>query len=958
MAGQGSALAALRKNGIVGRRQLKVKTVAGPFRFIGSCLMPPRVVPPDGSRDAGCSADMTFHRDDRTVLRELGLLEAAAARVDPTEEAWYPEYQEFFHEQYCKKLPANQSRPQLKTMKFEGANPPGPLHFMLELSKEGRAAFLAELPTGDLPATWRITHGTNQSTTRPIMSPLRWMAQKYGYLRTSRGLVPVRRAVSPLLQKYADLFPVAKVPVAVAEAINLPATVSDLKPRVWTELAQEAEESTDDAFPGKVCALFLDANVDWPDGVGLRCRVGSEWSSELGPEEIAVTEKRNEYEELVREGIPAMLAPSAAVADQMRTEWEMLSPDAVIERDVRFVAEAEPVALVHEFPHLKITHRNRVEGVSLLRCNELEEITRTPNGTRRSPLKAALHGHNVLVRNPGDDLEALTEVDRVLGLGLERHGCQQVLQRREQQRNNERLRKVREEVVLSEKLLLYIGEEALRSGLPEGLIDSEEASSGRAPDAQRIAQLALDAHGDGILRHHGKDIAAAHPEANATFRGDTKSIQLVNELGFPHAFAGARIQRPDPVVTVSGPTAFPRLHPYQEKLATNTFDLLTRYRAPKAMLCLPTGAGKTRVAAEAVIRVIKERGLNGLPVLWIAQSVELCEQAVQSWIFVWSKVGPEEPLTISRLWEYNEAAAVPDNAHLVVATDAKLDSVLDTEPYAWLRDPALVIIDEAHTSLSPRYTALLDSLGITHRLAARPLIGLTATPFRSFNEEETRRLVDRYGKVRLDEGIFESDDPYEELQKLGVLARVEHRLLDGSTIELTMSELESVTSIGGRLPSSAEQRLAEDHDRTDMLLKAIEELPDDGSILLFATSVDHAKVLAAKLNGSGIKAAAIDASTPAAERQKIIEHYRAGRIRVITNYGVLAQGFDAPATRTVMIARPTYSPNTYQQMIGRGLRGPKNGGKEICRILDVRDNIANYDRKLAFTEFEYLWKNQ
>ena len=50
-----------------------------------------------------------------------------------------------------------------------------------------------------------------------------------------------------------------------------------------------------------------------------------------------------------------------------------------------------------------------------------------------------------------------------------------------------------------------------------------------------------------------------------------------------------------------------------------------------------------------------------------------------------------------------------------------------------------------------------------------------------------------------------------------------------------------------------------------------------------------------------------------------------------------------------------YSPNLYFQMIGRGLRGVKNGGNDRCLILNVRDNIANYERKLAFSELDGLW---
>ena len=82
----------------------------------------------------------------------------------------------------------------------------------------------------------------------------------------------------------------------------------------------------------------------------------------------------------------------------------------------------------------------------------------------------------------------------------------------------------------------------------------------------------------------------------------------------------------------------------------------------------------------------------------------------------------------------------------------------------------------------------------------------------------------------------------------------------------------------------------------------------------------------------------------------------AGEIRVLTNYGVLTTGFDAPSVRALIIARPVYSRGLYQQMIGRGLRGPKNGGKEHCLIINVADNVAQYGGQLAFRGFEHLWR--
>jgi superfamily II DNA or RNA helicase len=122
--------------------------------------------------------------------------------------------------------------------------------------------------------------------------------------------------------------------------------------------------------------------------------------------------------------------------------------------------------------------------------------------------------------------------------------------------------------------------------------------------------------------------------------------------------------------------------------------------------------------------------------------------------------------------------------------------------------------------------------------------------------------------------------------------------------------------------------------------------------------VDHANYLAALFNDRGVPAAAVDSTTSAQDRRRRIEDFRDNRIRVLTNYGVLTQGFDAPATRVVVVARPVYSTNVYQQMIGRGLRGKENGGKDTCLILNVSDNIANFDTQLAFTQFEHLWSRK
>src|SRR5699024_12044489 len=60
-----------------------------------------------------------------------------------------------------------------------------------------------------------------------------------------------------------------------------------------------------------------------------------------------------------------------------------------------------------------------------------------------------------------------------------------------------------------------------------------------------------------------------------------------------------------------------------------------------------------------------------------------------------------------------------------------------------------------------------------------------------------------------------------------------------------------------------------------------------------------------------------------------------------SDLNVLSQGFDVPDVSAVYVCRPTFVPNRYLQMIGRGLRGPLNGGTERVDIVNVKDK----DRK-------------
>ncbi|MFI6867264.1 DEAD/DEAH box helicase [Nocardia sp. NPDC050406] len=942
---------------------LCVRTLDGAIRPMRDCLIPGKVVPANGSRDASVGVDMRVHGDDRASLFALGLTEVPTLGHRPEQEEWFDEYRTAMYERYCEaNLSSTASRPAISRFHLEGARTAGPLRLLRQLSPEGRAAFITHMPDEGVVRNWTSQLGREPSTRTAIPSPLTWLLTNEGYFRTSHGLARKNACVSPALKQHSTVLPVADLGLEKARKLELAERLDAVAPGIWKRVLERVVRSDDDEYIGQAYALLIHApeRVFQAVDTETRCRVGDSWDNRPD-NEIAVASNRSDFETLVLEGCPAILAPGTDAAETMIGDWGMLRPADVISKETRHVPDGDPIALAEAFPALRQRFGMNIGTVQY--CTELQLITRTPKGARSTPLAVAKQGSTVLLQGPVGELDALVAIDGVLGWGLGREGCGKLLERHRQRMaevaQNEAVLRIKDADSVIDKVLLLVGEEALRTGLPEGLLDSERVDTpGLLPTPRRIAELAYNAHGDEVLKNHRNTIASRYPDAPVKYDGSHTALKFVSDFGFPEAFAGSRGVSLSPRVVVEGPREFPRLHEYQERMASNLVSLLLDPTPRRAMLCLPTGAGKTRVTAEGVIRWLKDVGGLSGPILWIAQTEELCEQAVQSWKFVWEKTGAEADLVISRLWSSNESTPTTSGPHLVVATDAKLLACLDKDAYAWLRDPKLVIVDEAHVALAPSYTGLLQQLGITSRETSRHLIGLTATAYRGRNEDETRRLVQRFGNHRLDRGVFSSDeleDAYKDLQDLGVLARVEHREIDGGELRLTEKEVADASRFSV-LPRAAEQRLADDHARNDRLLNEIERMPDDWPVLLFATSVAHAKFMAAKLMDRGISAAAIDSATAPTTRRDRIEDFRRGRTRVLTNYGVLTQGFDAPATRAVVVARPVYSPNVYQQMIGRGLRGPRNGGKPTCLILNVRDNIANFGEALAFTEFEHLWR--
>jgi superfamily II DNA or RNA helicase len=480
-------------------------------------------------------------------------------------------------------------------------------------------------------------------------------------------------------------------------------------------------------------------------------------------------------------------------------------------------------------------------------------------------------------------------------------------------------------------------------------------------DGRRLAELALHVHGPSVLDRLSEVLKENGLKPPARW-GTQEARDFVAAINFPPEFSVSPRQKRPAELSVSGPMPLGDLHHYQIEIIDELEDVVAE-RGPqaRAIISLPTGAGKTRVAVEACVKYVLAASVDVRWVLWVAQTDELCEQAVQSFRQVWSNCGQDwTELRIVRLWGGNPdpTPSADDAPTAVVASIQTLTSRLGRDRLGLLKACALVVIDESHHAITPSYTRLLDSFvpeePTEDTEEMPPVIGLTATPFRGKNEEETRWLANRFGRKMLP-SVERQSGLYEELRDDGILSQIDAEALHhDAPFSFTEEELEHLGRFN-EFPESALQRLASDRDRNELIVDRVRHAVADGPVLLFANSVEHAQHLTARLCLSKVPAASIYADTDVAVRQFFIRQFLEGSIKVLANYQVLATGFDAPKTATILISRPVFSPLRYMQMVGRGLRGPRNGGTETCKIITVVDNLFQYKDKLAYHYFKEFY---
>lgn len=351
-----------------------------------------------------------------------------------------------------------------------------------------------------------------------------------------------------------------------------------------------------------------------------------------------------------------------------------------------------------------------------------------------------------------------------------------------------------------------------------------------------------------------------------------------------------------------------RLRPYQDDLLRQAQAALAPPQA-RGLLQLPTGAGKTRLAAALLAARIRDGGKG----VWLTHRRELSAQTCRAL--------NQSGVRAAHTMDWRIDAPAPSKNRGVVILMAQTVARRNHYDNIWTEYDAqdLLVIDEAHHAAAPGWQWAIQQW-------PGRVIGLTATPWRLAKDRGFNHLFDN----------LIIGPPIKELQRQGYLAKAQVLMPDSNAIIAGGP----VARDGDYNESGIESANPGLHNvMTGGALEFWRHRAQYRQTIVYAVSVKHAENLAAVFNDAGIPAAVILGNTPPGIRHKLMRQFSDGHLKILVNVEVTTEGVDLPDAACIVLARPTMSLALYLQMIGRGLRSKPDGGN--CLILDLAGNVAH-----------------
>lgn len=231
-----------------------------------------------------------------------------------------------------------------------------------------------------------------------------------------------------------------------------------------------------------------------------------------------------------------------------------------------------------------------------------------------------------------------------------------------------------------------------------------------------------------------------------------------------------------------------------------------------------------------------------------------------------------------------------------------------------LDPPQIIFVDEAHHALARTYQRVLEAFPKAYKLL------FTATPYRlngaGFTDIADDLITGKPVSWLIDHHFLAPVDYYAPSQ------------IDASKLRTKRTGDYSEGSIEEAMKPKIYGNA----------VKHYLKLAAGKQAIAYTYNVDSAIRLAQAFNARGITARAVAGSTPKEERRKIIEDYRAGKIKIVTNAELFTEGLDLPNVDCVIMLRPTQSLSLYLQFAMRSMN-PREG-----KTATIIDHVGNVER--------------
>lgn len=345
-------------------------------------------------------------------------------------------------------------------------------------------------------------------------------------------------------------------------------------------------------------------------------------------------------------------------------------------------------------------------------------------------------------------------------------------------------------------------------------------------------------------------------------------------------------------------TAPRQLRPYQEEAVLAVQSAWTVHGLARPAVVLPTGTGKSTVIA----KLATDAREAGARVILLAHRGELLDQMAASVLTV-DPAG--EPVGVMDKDRKEPGTAIVAASFQTMTKAANLRAVGPRD---------VVLVDEAHHAPAKSYRGVLDALGSFG--SSVMTCGFTATMVRA--DEEALGSI-------WEEVVYE---------KTLAWAISEGYLVPPRGRTVVMDDLNKLAAIRNVAGDYAKNKLEEVMAASvDSTVEAILANAAERAMIVFATGVDHAEILAELLTERGISAMAVVGSHPRDYRQAVYRQFHDAEIQALVTVQVLTEGADFPRCDCVVMGRPTRSQSLYSQMVGRALR--PYPGKSDALVLDL-----------------------